>query len=488
VHADGINNGRPLTRLFFWPSAAAGVSLMTAAIQSGIAGAVSLLLSSAPASLFSVTKCHCELFSVRCRRRETTLTPSSIIMADPMLAATAGFAPKNVDDVVDTAASLLENLNADALCDLFLPPSPPWEGGGHGGDGDDGLDMDEDVLMDFEDVIRSNMIAEGEETSPSSPSAVTTLSDILFKDVVYDDQKKSVECVLTVDPSQLTEVVVDAPISPVSLPSSDFSPPATPPKPVVGVNHCGICKLVFADVDSLNKHHRESAASLKCCHCGKRFASSSHLAAHGRKHSREKPFRCGGCGKFYTTRETLTRHRLRYCQSTSTTTARVAQEDICLDKPLLPEAADPLSTTNCHRVQAKTTSSTSCRVCSKEFFDAASLKNHTESHMGSRTCCACHRTLGNRSKLITHHRTHTGESPYACTFCGKRFAESSTLRKHEATHGARNHQCKECGRGFVRRDYLAKHMLTHRQTYRCSECPFVSHDRADMEAHVGVHA
>jgi len=179
---------------------------------------------------------------------------------------------------------------------------------------------------------------------------------------------------------------------------------------------------VFPDAEALDKHRREGDASLRCCQCGKRFASASKLAAHGRKHSREKPFRCSGCGKFYTHRATLARHRLHYCQAAS---AGRAAEDLCLEKPLLTEDCLDSGQQSSHESSLPTTtaatplSNTSCRVCRREFFDAQSLASHTNSHITSRTCCACHRTLGNRSKLITHHRTHTGESPYSCTFCGK---------------------------------------------------------------------
>eukprot|EP00095_Tigriopus_kingsejongensis_P005707 snap_masked-scaffold810_size94089-processed-gene-0.11 protein:Tk05707 transcript:snap_masked-scaffold810_size94089-processed-gene-0.11-mRNA-1 annotation:"zinc finger protein 674" len=128
-----------------------------------------------------------------------------------------------------------------------------------------------------------------------------------------------------------------------------------------------------------------------------------------------------------------------------------------------------------------------CRVCQKEFYDMNSLNQHMTYNLTNRSCCLCHKVLGNKSKLLTHHRSHTKESPYECQLCGKRFSENSTLRKHEATHGAKQFHCSFCDKAFARKDYLLKHVQTHQQTFRCSECSFVCHSKNDITNHVDMH-
>jgi len=89
-------------------------------------------------------------------------------------------------------------------------------------------------------------------------------------------------------------------------------------------------------------------------------------------------------------------------------------------------------------------------------YDAASIPEEKFA------CRVCLKVFTRNSDVKAHIlRVHCGDRRYPCTMCGKRFKESTHLRKHLYTHtGERPHYCQLCTKGFQTSSDLKRHKRT----------------------------
>lgn len=100
--------------------------------------------------------------------------------------------------------------------------------------------------------------------------------------------------------------------------------------------------------------------------------------------------------------------------------------------------------------------------CYRTFSTHAALTEHiTQDHVGSGKaqyeckwigCTRSNRVFTQKQKVLRHLQTHTGDRPYQCSICHKRFSEANTLAQHKRTHThEKPYVCDHpgCGKAFA---------------------------------------
>ncbi|XP_072552876.1 zinc finger protein 64 [Salminus brasiliensis] len=121
------------------------------------------------------------------------------------------------------------------------------------------------------------------------------------------------------------------------------------------------------------------------------------------------------------------------------------------------------------------------------------MERHMLTHTGERPfeCELCHKRFSRRDKLNLHSRSHTGEKPHKCKHCPYAAADSSSLKKHLRIHfDERPFKCQICPYASRNSSQLTVHLRSHTgdAPFQCNQCDAKFKINSDLKRHSRVHS
>uniref|UniRef100_UPI0037E9B9A3 telomere zinc finger-associated protein n=1 Tax=Semicossyphus pulcher TaxID=241346 RepID=UPI0037E9B9A3 len=131
-----------------------------------------------------------------------------------------------------------------------------------------------------------------------------------------------------------------------------------------------------------------------------------------------------------------------------------------------------------------------CPVCDKSFKSKYYLKVHNRRHTGERPfgCLKCGKRYFRKENLLIHEiRDCTKVQTYTCVTCSATFTGKEELRMHVVTHtGNMPYKCSTCSEQFMYKKNLTTHMMKihgHPKPHACPQCPKTFLTKTELRVH-----